>query len=514
MDKPASLISNSSWNGLSFLVGVGLNLLILPYVIFHLGIAEFGLAGLIAACVAPAMIFSNTLWQMVARELAQHLSLEHRSYARKVFATGLFLGLAIGLPIMLLLIVAGPRLAEHMFNLSTEHTKQLILAFACGGVGWMCQCLAGVFLAPFTARRDYARIAQVNIGSTLLATVLMWILVARRPFAATYLACQAAGFAASMIAGLWFARRNVPESLSMPRVHRLSLHRLANIGSWQVAAQCGGAFANQADRYLLGAFLPIRFVGFYNVSRRLEEAIYIGVLKIGEVLFPLFSSILHESEERQADTLFRSSWLLNLFAVSVLGGVITVAQAILRLWTNAEVALEGERVLVMLSLAGILGSGVNVFAFYLLGSGKTRANAYISIITALVTLLTSVLILPIFGWKAAGWSSCAGMGAQLIAMVWVMRRSFNVYQVNSRITHFVIMPLVVGVFCALGLRCVVAHVIAGRLMVWWQVVGSYAASAVVIGGAVVIAASLGPHGRICRRDLWRIVTHFMVPRVA
>lgn len=505
----ARLVSNSSWNGLAFLVGVGLNLLILPFVVSRLGIAEFGFAGLIAACVAPAMIFSNALSQVTARELAQQLLPDPRNDARQVFATALFLAMAIGLSIVLLLLLVGPWLARRMFNLEAGHADHLMQGFAFGALGWLCQCLAGIFLALFTARQDYQRLARVNIGATMLATLLMLLLIPRWPLASTFLACQAAGFAASLAAAFWMSRRALPESLSMPALHRSPLHRLAHVGSWQLAAQGGGVVAGQADRYLLGAFLQTRYVGFYNVAQRLEEAIYIGVFKIGEVLFPLFSSMLKESEERQADVLFRASWMLNLLAVSVLGGLIPVAGDILHLWTNAEVAREGEQVLVVLALAGILGSGTNVFAFYLLGRGKTRATALISLVTAVTILATSALVLPAFGWRAAGWSSCAGMAGQMIVMVWLMLRSFSLRDAGSRIVHFVLMPLVIGALSALALRAGLANITAGQAMAWWQVVVWYGVSTMLVGAAVVTVASFGPHGAICRRDLGRIVAHFL-----
>lgn len=510
MGHGARLVGNSSWNGLAFLVGVGLNLLILPFVISHLGIAEFGLAGLIAACVAPAMIFSNSLGQMTARELAQHLTLERRDGARQVFATSLLLALVGGAAIVLLLLLVGPWLARHLFNLEPGHGDQVTQGFAFGALGWLCQCLAAVFLALFTARQDYARLAWVNIGTTITATLLLLLLLPRYPAAPTYLGCQAAGFAASLVAAFWLARRSLAGWLSWPALHRLPLHNLARVGAWQLAAQGGGVVAGQADRYLLGAFLQPRHVGFYNVAQRIEEAMYIGVFKIGEVLFPLFSSMLQETEERRADALFRASWLLNLLAVSVLGGLIPVAGDLLRLWTNVEVAAEGERVLVVLALAGILGSGSNVFAFYLLGSGKTRDNALISLVTAIAILTTSVLVLPVIGWRAAGWSSCVGMMAQMVVMVWLMRRNFSLQDVASRILHFVLMPLGIGALSALFLRMGLAQVFVGEALAWWQVVSWYLVCSGLVAGAVVAGASLGPYGAVCWRDLRRIAGHFLL----
>lgn len=494
---------------MAFLVGVGLNLLILPFVISHLGIAEFGLAGLIAACIAPALIFSNTLSQMAARELAQNLSLDMQCEARRLFATALFLGLAIGVLVVFLVLIIGPSLAGRLFNLEPGDADNLTKGFAFGGVGWLLQCLAGVFLALFIARQNYARLAWISIGATVLSTSLMLGLIPKWPVAVTYLACQAAGFATSLLAALWFSRRALPEWLALPSLHRDSLRRIVRVGSWQFAAQGGGVISGQADRYLLGVFLQTRHVGFYNVAQRLEEAIYIGVYKIGEVLFPLFSSMLKETQERQADVLFRASWLLNLLAVGVLGGVIPVAGEVLRFWTNAEVAAEGEHVLVVLALAGILGSGSNVFAFYLLGSGNTRANALISLVTAVAIVVTSALVLPVYGWKAAGWSSFVGMAAQMVVMTILMRRSFNLQGASSRIAHFVLAPLVVGALAALGLREALSELISVHTAAWWQLLAWYGLSVCVVVGAVVAVSSLGSHGSVCRGDLRRVACHFL-----
>ena len=65
------LLGNSAWNAAAFVVGAGLNLLVLPFVVYRLGVAAFGMAGLVTACVAPALIFSNALALSAAREFAQ-----------------------------------------------------------------------------------------------------------------------------------------------------------------------------------------------------------------------------------------------------------------------------------------------------------------------------------------------------------------------------------------------------------------------------------------------------------
>src|SRR6266566_9463169 len=106
------LMGNSAWNASAFLVNVGLNLLILPFVLFRLGATVFGVAGLVTACIAPALAFSNALALSTTRELAHRLAPSERDEARRFFATALLLAGTGGLPIAMILSLAGPPVAR------------------------------------------------------------------------------------------------------------------------------------------------------------------------------------------------------------------------------------------------------------------------------------------------------------------------------------------------------------------------------------------------------------------
>lgn len=506
---PSDLLGNSAWNAIAFAVAVLLNLAILPFVIFRLGLAAFGVAGLVTACVAPALMFSNALGLSTARELAQRLAPSDRDEARRFFATALMLAILVGGVIALVLCLAGAPLARLSFHLGGAAADDLTLAFALAGIGWLLQCLFAVLLALFTARQDYRRIASISISGTAVSTLSMLLLIPLAPRASTFLGCQALGFATNFVMALYWSRRGIGEWLAWPALDRGALHALVKLGGWQLAAQSGALFAGQADRYLLGALLQPQFVGFYSVAQRLEEAVYIGVLRVGEILFPFFSTLQKEADDRKVDLLLRSSWILNVLAASALGGLIPVAGALLYRWTGAEVAAEAQLVLVMLSISGILGSCANVFAFYLLSQGRSSSNALISLMTGIFTLATSAVALPAFGWQAAGWSTCVGMTAQMLTTVVLLQRTFKLQGLWSRVLHFVLVPLGVGIAVALLLRACYSHAAIDQAPSWWYVVSLYAVSAAAIFVAAVAASQLGPYRAVCWRDLSAIVTRFL-----
>jgi O-antigen/teichoic acid export membrane protein len=298
--------------------------------------------------------------------------------------------------------------------------------------------------------------------------------------------------------------RLAPGWIAGPALHRPSLSALFSFGRWQFAAQALAVIATQADRYLLGMSLAPHFVGYYSIAQRLEEAIYIGILKVGEILFPFFTSLRKEGSGRVADLLFRSSWMLNVLGATALGALIPVAGLLLRAWAGDDVAGETERLLVVLAAAGILGCASNVFGYYLLAEGRSRASASIAIATSAATVLVSAVALPLLGWRAAGWSAGAGMLAQFLMMMWLVRRTFDVDDLATRVTYFVLQPLGTGIATALLLRAFAASVLGNAPAQWWLVGIAYALSAAVILVVIVAVAAIGPYRRTCLQDLLAI----------
>ena len=503
------LLGNSAWNASAFLVTVGLNFLVLPFVLFRLGAGVFGVAGLVTACIAPALAFSNAIASSTTRELAHRLAPGERDDARRFFATALLLAGAGGVPIAVIFALAGPPIARHIFHLDGEVAGDLARAFVFAAAGWLCQCIAAVFLAIFTARQNYSRLASISVVTVVVSTASMLVLVPLWPEASTYLGCQALGFAVGLLMSFTLSRWMVGEWVAPPALHRGPLSGLLDVGAWQFAAQSGGLIAGQADRYLLGAFLAPQFVGYYTIAQRLEEAIYIGILKIGEILFPFFSSLQKESSERMADLLFRSSWVLNLLAATVLGAVIPVAGPLLHAWTGKEVAIETQGLLVVLAVAGMLGCASNVFAYYLLANGRSRSTALIALATVFVTLTASAIALPYFGWHAAGWSAFLGMTAQIVVTMVLLRRSFKLADMWPRLVHFVLQPLGTGIATAIGLRYVVGERLFGYPSHWWFVGISYCVAACIIFVVVAAVSRIGPYGETCWRDLRLIISRFL-----
>jgi O-antigen/teichoic acid export membrane protein len=511
VDYRTAVLGSSLWNFTAFLISAAVNLVTLPFVVAHLGITSFGIAGLVTACVAPSVVFGGTLIQMTTRELALTRAPDGHANATQLLGTALFLAGTGGLVIALALVALGPPFAKLIFNLQDVAEAELSASFLFAALAWASQLLAGLFFALFVARQNYRVSAVGTMTASIVTAVAIFSLVPIRPQPSTFLACQAAGFAASCLVAFVAARVSYRDWIPLPLIHGLALRQLFRTGSWQALAQLGGQISAQSDRYLLGAFLSPQSVGFYNVAQRLEEAVYIGILKLGETLFPFFSARIAGDSQGLGDVFFRSCWFLNMIAASALGGLIPVAGDLLRVWTNAAVASEAELVLVILSIAGILGSAANVLTFFLLAAGKTRALALLSWSSTAVILLTAAIALPLFGWPAAGWSTLMGMTTQLIIGTFLLGAHFKTDGMWARIAHSVLVPLGTAVLLALILRHLAGHI---ALSGWLHILVAYAVSAGIICAAIVMVSIWGKAGHAARHDLLFVTRRLLFLRSA
>ena len=86
-------------------------------------------------------------------------------------------------------------------------------------------------------------------------------------------------------------------------------------------------------------------------------------------------------------------------------------------------------------------------------------------------------------------------------MTLLLRRSFDLPDIWWRVWHFVLMPIGVGLVCALLLRAGITGYGFGLKFSWWQVAGLYGFSAAAILAVVIGISSVGSYGEICRQDM-------------
>lgn len=496
--RPLALVAgNTGWNLIAFLVGIGANLITLPFVIRHLGIFQFGICGLFIALAAPLSLVGTTLGQSTAQGIARYLARHDRVAVSEFCATILVLG-TLGIAITGILLGAmAPLIARGLYPRyeAAIHSIGLVsITLACG---WVAQQLSLLMQGAHVACQAYRRIATISALGAIVGALFIFGIVSRQPDVEGYILALALGYGSTALFWAVSTVATFPWVLVRPHIHPHMTRSIAAFTGWQMFAQLVANLANQIDRYLLGAWVSAQAVGYYNVSQRLEEVAYIGVLRAGDALFPQFSLNANEALDRQSEIFFRASWMLNLVAAMVLSPLLPWAPSLLLVWVGPAAAEFAAPVLRVLTVGGLLGCAGNVFSLYSLGIARTRYIALLSVTSALTTTIASIFLLRSFGFAAAGMGVVLGMLANVCVMISLIRHHFGSHANPGRVATAVILPIAVSLVVAGGVAAMGIPVQDS----WPRVAIAYAATSLLVLLSIVLLTGLTRGGRKSLADL-------------
>ena len=482
------------------------NFITVPFVVNWIGLPAFGHAGLILAITAPLTLIGTVIGQALVREVSSQLSSGDAEKAGRIGAAALKLCALAGAVGWGALVLAGPWITVALLD-SQHALAGLTASFLIAASGWFVQQLALVLQAGAVARQDFRTVARCTAVAAIATVVATLVLTAAIPTVDGYLAGVAASFALTLLTWAWVRRRELRFRSLAAADLALERRALIQFGKWQGIAQLAGAFGNQIDRYALAALAPVALVGQYNVANRLQEAAYIGVVKAGEVLFPYFGSLASESVVERQRVFQVTSWIVGTFSAMLLVPLVPLAAPVLDLWIGPNAGPDSAVLLRTLVLGGVVGCGTNVFVYYAMGMGQNVHVAWISVMYSIATVVFTVILIRALGPQAAGAGLLVASVIRVAAAIVVIRRSFFQHLTWRALLTSTVLPVVVGVACAMGLHLLGISDALG----WTEFLAKYAAFSAVVLVAMLLFTSMIQSGRAILASVFRTLRARALP---
>lgn len=443
-----SFVKNSNWNALSFIVAVFANFLALPYVVQNIGIADFGAGGIFIGALAPLMLVGTVIGQACVRELSLLFKAGDFGAASSLFWTGIWLCGVGSVLVVILFCAIAPWFIKAFMNIELGSDSSIFELCTIAVVGWSAQQVLSVLQAGIVSTQAFRPLAFLNAVSAILAAVCLITITTSWQSVAGFLVGTATGFALSAALSFWYLYRYVPNLFPVRQIDRNSLCKIRAFGGWQSVSQLFGAVALQSDRFLLGAAASMSVVGQFNVATRLQEVVYMGILKITEVLFPHFSAQAGEPVQERVPLLLGSSWLTNSIAAAALAPMAPLATSAIGLWIGAEAVPYGGLILRTLVTAGLVGCGTNALFYFMLGQGIGAKLAKINIAHCMIVVAVSSALILTVGPIAAGVGFLVANVIRLAFLVMQMPRLTGRVMTVYEMAVATQVPILIGVLVA------------------------------------------------------------------
>ncbi len=397
---------NVVWSALDYgVVPLGM-LIATPILIHYLGLEQYGVLVLVTALIGFSAVFNFGFGDTALKFVSHHSSLGNQQRVAEIVRTIGFLALGSGLVIGVLFAISAPittglfKLASLPYAVDTLYATAIIMPL---------KLMESVYVATLRGCHRYDIAGAITVSSKISNIALMTGLAALGHDLPILLLATAGTVVSSNILLFGFCCSRLGNI--SPGFSRDAFGEIKHFSVWSWTQGIAGLVYANTDRLLVTAILGPTALGVYGVCIQLAQNIHYGLSAASHSLFPRIS-MLNSMSNNQADDnddnddngeSLRSIYLAvsrSLSVVAVLAGTLMAvfSYQILDVWVGEELAEKGHILLSLLSISFGWFAANSIVAYYTLnGLGLARTQAGVSMISAGVMAISSLIFIPLFG---------------------------------------------------------------------------------------------------------------------
>jgi len=370
-----------------------------------LGAADYGIIALIVSFVTIVnQILDFRVHETATRYMSEFLANNERGKAVAALKLCYIIDAGTGLLAFATVIALAAPAARHILH--QPATGTLIMLYAArllfSTVDNTSHALLGV-LGRFKA------FSKAHAATTMLELVVVsWAVLAGfgiKGVIAAYVATSAVASASFLfIAASSFSRAGLGAYRSSPL--SLLAPRAAEIRKFLISTNINELFVliiRNADILVLGYFRAPREVGYYRLAKSFVSIFGLVSAPLYRAVYPQLASLWHAGEKIEfRNVIRRSTKLVAAITTAAVVAVIATIPYIIRLTVGENYAASVPAIRVM-----AIGMAIPTVFFWtrpaLLAMDKAGFLAMSNAISAVLTLLLSLALIPRFGYMASAW---------------------------------------------------------------------------------------------------------------
>lgn len=392
-----SLIKNSIWNLIGYIVPTIIAIPSLGYLARTLGIELFGIYTLAIAIVGYAGIFDIGLTRAIVREIAifRH---DHQE-REKIISTSTSFIFTFSIIGVLILFNCIPQIV-HLLNVSITHITEVEVALKILVFSIPAFLLNQLWMAILEGDEKFLLVnLQRSVGSSIIAGLPALFVLFDNSLSSAIIGLII-GRVVSLIIALIIVRKEIISARF--KFHLDTFKRLIFFGGWITVSNIISPVMVYFDRFVISSILGAKVVGFYTAP---SEAISrLGLLPgaLSRAVFPRLSNTKNKNEFRKQ--ILDSYKIMVVVCFPVVGLGMYYSHDILSLWLGQEYAEHSTFILCIL-LIGFLFNSIAQIPFAAIQSmGKAKVTALLHCIEIIPYLILLYGLVNAFGIVGAAYA--------------------------------------------------------------------------------------------------------------
>jgi O-antigen/teichoic acid export membrane protein len=377
-------------------------LLAAPFLLRHLGTAQYGVWILASAAVSSGGIISGSFGDAVIKYVGECRGRQDWAGVISIVRNMISINLTLSGILAATLWCLAPYVTHHIVRVDLALQIICLKSLRIGSGLLLVKSIESVFTSTLRAFETYGSTVRIAICSRTAALAcaivltrygrdVVWIMVATL-FVST----------AGMLAQALALQNKIGRFSPMPAWHGKTVSGISAFGTFSWLQAMAGVVFSQIDRFFVGFFMGAPAVAYYGLCVQAAQPIH-GLIASGmHFLFPHLSAryaVAPISEIRRKVAL---ALKVNVMLVGTLSlPVIVFGRHVLTMWIGTAFGQQPPLMFPMIVCSFAL-LGMNVTAHYaLLAVGQIRAVTFLNLLAGIVMLLVMALLIPKYGLQGA-----------------------------------------------------------------------------------------------------------------
>jgi O-antigen/teichoic acid export membrane protein len=380
-------------------------LLAAPFLLRHLGTAQYGVWVLAGAAVSGGGVVSGSFGDAAIKYVGDCRGRGDRSGVVRIVRNMISINLVLSGILAIVLWYLAPYVTRHIIKVDRELQTICLRSLRIGSGLLLIRSIESVFISTLRAFETYGATVRISIFSRAAILIfaialtrcgrnVVWIMIATLFISASSTLAQALAL-----------KTKVGTFSSMPSWHRKTVSDIATFGTFSWVQALSSVVFSHADRFFVGFFIGAPAVAYYGLCVQAAQPIH-GLISSGlHFLFPHLSTRLPVAPLSEIRRKVVMAFKVNVALVGALSlPLIVFGSRILTVWIGPAF---GQQPLVMFPIivCSFALLGMNVTAHYaLLAAGHVRVVTYLNLSAGIVMLLVMAMLIPKHGLPGAAWA--------------------------------------------------------------------------------------------------------------
>src|ERR1700676_199393 len=415
-------------NWVTYLASGMVGFFLSPYVVRHLGNSGYGVWVLLVSLTGYMGFLDLGIRGSVTRYVAKFHSLKDHESSSRVVSSACGIFLTLGMIGVVFGFVFSLSAVPH-FQIPPEFVRPAQIVVVITGFTVACSLVSGVFGGILVGLQRFELINSIELG--VLAARSAAILLALRSGKGliTLALIQLAATLAELSFGFLLSLRLYPDARpSVSKADWGHVRLVFSFGLFALLLQLSNYLIFYTDALVIGAFLPISMVTFFAIGGNLTIYARDLVSGVTRTMTPLASRLeVEASKSRLQETTLKAGKYCSLAMLPIFVTFLLRGHTFIGLWMGAAYVDLSGRVLTILSLPWLIGSGGSIVGAVMLGISKHKNVVPVAAAEGLSNLGLSVGLVRFYGIVGVAWGTAIpNLAVSLFFWPWYTHRTLGI----------------------------------------------------------------------------------------